>query len=43
MEEVLGKTTFLPSMLGDGDPVFSGKGGILELWLSCKSHSISES
>ena len=43
MEKVVGKTTFLPPTLWDSDPVFSGRGGILELWLSCKSRAISES
>ena len=42
-DKVLGRTTFSPPTLWDSDPMWSGRGGILELWLSCKTRAISRS
>lgn len=42
-EVILRKTSFLPPTLWDSDPRLSGRGGILEQWLSCESCAVSGS
>ena len=42
-DKVLGRTTFSPPALWDSDPLLSGRGGILELRLWCKTRAISRS